>query len=178
VPDRSGRIGATLAIVVGVVLCIVGIAGAAAGWGSSTHTTVSPVTPATNPNPPAVPSEDVREFIARLDQAFRTGNEQFLNARVAIEVTDRYGRATCVTFFHRAKNPDRKLVPRGAPSEPHDYTYQTDGKQTVVHDVVDVPINVVEGSARSPDIVHAVPEPDADGTTTYRFFADCGTPQS
>lgn len=180
-PARNRSIGAIVAIVVGVVLCIVAVAGAAAGWGSSTKTTLAPTTPTTNRNSPSTvsaPSEDVLDFVVRLGKAYSAGDERFLNTRVAVEVTDRYGTTTCVAHFHGAKAPGTAFRPRGKPSPPKDYTYDTDGKQTVVHGVVEVPIDIVQGDQTQPDTVHAVPEADATGTSTYRFFIDCGDPQS
>jgi hypothetical protein len=181
-------VGAIVALVVGLVLMGVGIAGAAGDWGSTTKvsaaasaapststsapSTSAPSTSAPSPSTSAfVPAESPEDLPALLNQAITDGDTELLLARLHPAVIARYGAEVCRGHVSRFTSQFTVL---GEATTPADYSYTTEGQTTVVPDTIALPVRVSgPGSPPSDALMHIA---DADGT--LRFFTDCTPPPS
>ncbi len=168
----AGAKVALAAIVVGAIVAVIGVAGGAADWGSSTSTTRSlqPVasgTPATTtPTSAAARNETPLEFVVHLDTAIRNHDVTFLVSRLHPAVIARYGEAQCRAFVPHL---DDHYVVTGTSSPPAQYAYTSDGKTTQVANVVAVPVRITQPDGTSTSAtLHTV---KVGGT--YRYFIDC-----
>jgi hypothetical protein len=170
---RSSRpIGAIAVTLAGVVLIVVGIAGAAGHWGRTTKTeSVVPVAQRTPTTKAVTTSQGATAFVAQLDTALASGDTNFTLAHLHPAVIDRYGVDECRAYVATLKDPSKHFAVHGNVTPPQDYTYASDGKSTVVPGVVGVTASVVTPASTTPTVVHTVV---VDGL--YRWFTDCGAP--
>jgi hypothetical protein len=170
--DAGRSTGATVAIsaiIVGAIVTVAGIAGAAADWGSSSKAVVT-VKPVSTIAPAAArPPESPLAFVARLNAAIKNHDAAFLYGRLHPAVIERYGETQCRTFVPQLND---RYATVGSGSQPAPYAYTSDGKTTEVPNVVSVPVRIIapDGTVTS-STLHT-----AQVNGTYRYFVDCGTP--
>lgn len=167
----SKRAGAIALILVGAVLTVVGVAGAAGHWGRTTDTAgASPVAPrATTTIAPAANAPGAVQFVHQLDAALASGDTTFTFAHLHPAVIARYGAEQCRAYLAALKDRSRHFLVKGSPTVAQDYVYASDGQSTVVPGVIRISVDVVTPSSSTPSAVHTVA---VDGV--YRWFTDCG----
>jgi hypothetical protein len=172
--DKAKRVGAIVALVLGILADVVGITGAVAGWGGSTTNLVISSTPAgaisPTPTAPKPAPDEASAFVKQLDKAIRSGDTTYLFTHLHPAVIARYGATQCQQYLSSFDRSIRRGV-RSSPSAPGDYAYTTDGKTTNVPDVVAIAVDLVGPSGTQRVALHTA---QVDGT--YRWFTDCGSP--
>jgi hypothetical protein len=172
--DNTKKIVAIVAIVLGSFAVVIGIAGAVAGWGSSTtkdfvsanpSDAISPTLTAPKPAP-----EKATAFVKQLDTAIRSGDSTYLFTHLHSAVIARYGATQCQRYLASFDRSIRREV-RSSPSAPGDYAYTTDGQTTDVPDVLAIAVDLVAPAGTQRVALHTA---EVDGT--YRWFTDCGKP--
>jgi hypothetical protein len=116
-------------------------------------------------------AETPEEFFADFAEAIRTGDVEFLLARLHPVVLERYGRQRCrAAVASLATDPTLDVKIRST-SEPGSYEFASDGKTATVEDAFTVALTftTAEGTARQDGHVALV-----DGE--LRWFTDCGEP--
>jgi hypothetical protein len=172
--EKAKRIGAIVALVLGILADVVGITGAVAGWGGSTTNLVIGSTPAgaisPSPTAPRPAPDKATAFVKELDRAIRSGDTAFLFAHLHPAVVTRYGATQCQQYLTTLDRNVRREV-RSSPSAPGTYAYASDGQTTIVPNVLAVAVDLV-----APDTTQRVALHTALVDGTYRWFTDCGTP--
>jgi hypothetical protein len=172
--DKAKRIGAIVALVLGILADVVGITGAVAGWGGSTTKLVIGSAPAgaiaPTPTAPKQAVDEATDFVKQLDKAIRSGDTAYLFSHLHPAVIARYGAQQCRQYLSSFDRSIRREL-RSSPSAPGTYAYTTDGKTTNVPDVVAIAVDLVGPAGPQRVALHTA---KVDGT--YRWFTDCGTP--
>jgi hypothetical protein len=111
--------------------------------------------------------ETAEQFLAGLSTALTNGDAAFLRARLHPAVVDRYGAAACDAFAAGPHTATNIVVSELGP--PGTFSWQSDG---LARDVPDTNTAIATQNGTSQPIHLAL----VDGT--WRWFADCGTPQA
>jgi hypothetical protein len=181
--DRQ-RLGA-VALAVGVILMVVGGAGAlsdanrggtAIGPSPSPGTTQapSPTPPSTAvPSPSPTPSPDIealaRTFFVELVRANRERDVDDMMAWLHPATIERYGEDACRRFLASRNDPTFSVVIESVVAEPFFYT--TDNQATEIPDAWTVRAQVTNAGETASRELHVAP---VDGAV--RWFTDCGNP--
>ncbi len=137
--------------------------------------TSPPTTPTSSPTPSPTPTatpsvETVDEFVAVFIEAFRTGDERFLQARLHPEVIELYGQDQClarVTAFEDATFD----IGVESVTGPAEWTWEVDEVATPIPDTYTITGTITrEGEATPTEIHYSL----VDGT--LHWFTDCGDP--
>jgi hypothetical protein len=162
-----------VAIVVGIVLLVVGVAGFVAGWGSepaassaSRVTTTSGVP--TNSTRSDAESPDA--FLAAYVGAIQRGDQTFLFDRLHPVVVARYGADACRAALGMLTDPQASLRLLSTSSATA-WDYTSDGLTKTVPDTTTF---VVDGTVQGASGQREYHFTRVDGR--YRSFVDCGTP--
>lgn len=151
----------------GTALCLVSVAGMAAGWGES-RTPQPPVNSSDSPTAHGPAPADPTAFLGQLGRATHTGDVAFLASHLNPAVIDRYGRRQC-TVRLRSLTPVSFEVARVHRAAP--YTWETDGLSTVVPHTLAVDVAYTSDGRTADGVVHIT---EVGGAFTW--YTDCGTP--
>lgn len=160
---------------VGIATMAVGILGTTLEWGKETTVSADRAT-TTSENKNGMP-ETVSEFAKKWQQAFRSGDVDFLVARLHPSTIERYGEAVCRESVKR-QTPDPGWTIRVKKvSELGLYDYTSDQLSTVVNGVYTVTAVRQTGLAsqtgqKSPPAESDIHLALVEGKV--RWFSDCG----
>ncbi len=198
-PDRV-RVAALGATVVGFVLLIAGVVGTLVSDDGAPRVapqpTATPEAPAEEaaeapaeeppeappeepaeeepeapPEEPAEEEEGVEEFYASLGEAIRTGDADFLFARLHPEVLELYGEDQCRASVERLDNPDYEIEVIAVGEARRFLFGKREGLKIPVADTIPVEIVQRAGDQEVEQTAHVA---RVDGE--LRWFTDCGDP--
>jgi hypothetical protein len=175
---RVRAIVAGVAVVGGVILTVVGVAGALGDWGTTTKKPAAkPATTGTTAKPvtsPAKPSgETPQQFLDKLAQAVRDGDVNFQLERLNAATISRYGTDACRTELGTRTDPTRRYTIKSVSPQKQPYDYASDGQSVTIPNTTTVDADVVFEGQTQPVTLHLVEE---NGLFTY--LSDCGTPRA
>lgn len=161
---------------VGIATMAVSILGVTFEWGKETTVTADRTT-TTSENKPGMP-ETVNEFAKKWQQAFRSGDVDFLVARLHPAPIERYGEAACRESIKRQTPDPGWTITVKKVSELGLYDYTSDQLSTVVNGVYTV--TAVRQTGRGSQTGQESPPVESDIHLALvegkvRWFSDCGT---
>ncbi len=155
----------------------VSILGMTLEWGKKTTVSVARATTTTEKG--SNTAETVGEFTKRWQQAFRSGDIDFLLTRLHPASIERYGKAACTESIKRqSPDPGWKIIVKKV-SNLGVYDYASDALSTVVNGVYTVTVDRETGRPSqtgqgSPPVESDIHLALVEGK--LRWFSDCGTP--
>lgn len=162
---------------VGIATMAVSVLGMTLEW--SKKTTVSVTRATTTTEKGSKTAETVNEFAAKWQKAFRSGDVDFLIARLHPAVIERYGDAACrVSINRQAPDPGWKITVEKV-SELGLYEYASDGLSTMINSAYTVTAvreskSQVQGQTGTSQTTSDIHLALVDGK--LRWFSDCGEP--
>src|SRR2546429_1330378 len=137
-PERRARaIVAGAAVVAGLVVTVVGIAGALGNWGTTTKSAAAKST-GTAAKPPVGPAakstkgETPQQFLDKLGQAVREGDVNFQLERLNAATISRYGNDACRTELGTRTDPTRSYTIKSVAPQKQAYDYASDGQSVTI----------------------------------------------
>jgi len=163
----AGAVAAT-----GLILAVVGVAGALGDWGATTSTAAAKK-PAPSTTAPPAKTETPEQFLDELATAVRGGDVSFQLSRLHPAVIGRYGTDQCRADIVTRTDPSRRYVVKSVSPTARPYEYASDGQSVTIAEAITVEADVVDHGQTQPVTLHLA---KADGG--YAYFSDCGTPSS
>jgi hypothetical protein len=178
---RVRAIVAGVAVVGGLILIVVGVAGALGDWGTTTKGSAAKATAATGTaaKPPSGPAaqptngETPQQFLDKLAQAVRDGDVNFQLDRLNEATISRYGKDACRTELGTRTDPTRRYTVKSVSPQKQPYDYASDRQSVTIPDTTTVEADVVTQGQTQPVTLHLV---EKNGRFTY--LTDCGTPRA
>jgi hypothetical protein len=176
---RARAIVAGVAVAAGLIVTVVGVAGALGNWGTTTKKAAAkPATTGTAAKPPAGPAatstkgETPQQFLDKLGQAVREGDVNFQLERLNAATISRYGKDACRTELGTRTDPTRSYTIKSVSPQKQAYDYASDGQSVTIPGTTTVEADVVFEGQAQPVTLHLV---EKNGQFTY--LTDCGTPR-
>ena len=162
---------------VGIATITVSFLGTTFEWGKKT--TVATARATTTTEKGRKTAETVNEFTKKWQGAFRSGDIDFLLARLHPASIERYGEAACTESIKRQSPDPGWTITVKKVSDLGVYDYASDALSTVVNGVYTV--TVIRETGRPSQTGQESPPAESDIHLALvegklRWFSDCGTP--
>jgi hypothetical protein len=164
-------LGVGLVLVAAGLVVMIGDDDTTAAAPPRTTTTAAPAGSASAPAQ-TIARQTPEQFVATLEAALRSGDAEYLLARLHPAVIERYGTDACRTAMQNFSNdPTAAVRVRTVGSTPITFDYNQDGISTMIAGAIPVDVDLTTRGVTTSPRLHVAYVGDEP-----RWFSDCGTP--